>query len=71
MLLVLNELEASMAVLEDLPDHDLTELISSAMVACGFTDPAQIRCAISEILESIEVPRFCPTSDSGMEAWMS
>lgn len=71
LLLVLNELEASMAVLEDLPDGDLTELISSAMVACGFTDPAQIRCAIAEILEAIEVPKFCPTSGSGTEAWMS
>jgi len=67
LLLVLNELEAGMAALEDLPDRDLTELISSAMLACGFTDPAQIRCAIAEILETIEVPQFCLTSDSGME----
>ena len=65
LLLVLSKLETSMAVLEDLPDPDLTELISSAMVACGFTDPAQIRCAIAEILETIEGPEFCLTSDSG------
>lgn len=67
LLLVLNELEASMAAMEDLPDRDLTELISSAMMACGFTDPAQIRCAIAEISETIEVPQFCLTSDSGTE----
>jgi len=67
LLLVLNELEAGMAALEDLPDRDLTELISSAMLACGFTDPAQIRCAIAEILETIEVPQFCLTSDSETE----
>jgi hypothetical protein len=67
LLLVLNELEASMAALEDLPDRDLTELISTAMMACGFTDPAQIRCAIAEILETIEVPQLCLTPDSGTE----
>ena len=65
LLLVLNELEAGMAALDDLPDCDFTELISSAMMACGFTDPAQVRCAIAEILETIEVPQFCLTSDSG------
>ena len=65
LLLVLSELETRMAGLQDLPDPDLTELVSSAVVACGFTDPAEVRYAIAEVLEAIEVPGFHPTSDSG------
>lgn len=56
LLLVLNELETRMAGLQDLPDPDLTELVSSAIMACGFTDPAEIRYAVAEVLEAIEVP---------------
>lgn len=65
LLLVLSELEACMAGLQDLPDPDLTELVSSAILACGFTDPGEIRYAIAEVLEAIEVPCFHLTSDSG------
>lgn len=65
LLLVLSELETCVAGLQDLPDPDLTELVSSAIVACGFTDPAEVRYAIAEVLEAIEVPGLHPTSDSG------
>jgi len=65
LLLVLSELEARMAGLQDLPNSDLTELVSSAIVSCGFTDPDEIRRAIVEVLEVIEVPSLCLIPESG------
>jgi len=44
LLLVLNELEAGMAALEDLPDRDLTELISSAAMPASSSLRTRSNC---------------------------
>jgi hypothetical protein len=54
LLLVLHELDRSVAGLEELPQTDLTELVSSAILACGFVDGTDARYAISAVLEAIE-----------------
>lgn len=47
LLLAVRQLELCLTGFEDLPDSDLTELISCAILACGFTEPAETRCAIA------------------------
>ena len=60
LLLVLHELDESVAGLEELPKSDLSELVSSAILACGFVDPAEARYAIAAVLKAIEAPDSMP-----------
>jgi hypothetical protein len=54
LLLVLHELDQYVAGLEQLPQVELTELVSSAILACGFSDGTEARYAIAAILEAID-----------------
>ena len=54
LLSVLRELDESVVQLGGLPQTDLTELVSSAIVACGFTSPVEAWYAIIAVLEVIE-----------------
>ena len=54
LLLVLHELDESVAGFAELPKTDLSDLVSSAIVACGFVDPGEARYAIAAVLDSIE-----------------
>ena len=58
LLLLLYELDESM----ELPKSELSELISSAILACGFVDPIEERYAIAAVLEAIEVHDSMPES---------
>jgi len=60
LLLMLYELDESVARLEELPKTELSELISSAILACGFVDPIEERYAIAAVLEAIEVHDSMP-----------
>jgi len=63
LLLLLCELDESVAELEELPPKpELSELISSAILACGFVDPIEERYAIAAVLEAIEVNGSMPES---------
>jgi hypothetical protein len=62
LLLVLHEIDQAVAGLEDLPQTDLVELVSSAILACGFADGTEARLAIVEVLQAIE--RRGPTPQS-------
>jgi hypothetical protein len=62
LLLVLHELDESVAGLEELPTTELSELISSAVLACGFVDPIEARYAIAAVLEVIEMHDSMPES---------
>jgi hypothetical protein len=62
LLLMLHELDESMAGLEELPKTELSELISSAIQACGFVDPIEKRYAIAAVLEAIEMNDSMPES---------
>jgi hypothetical protein len=62
LLLLLYELDESVAGLEELPKTELSELISSAILACGFVDPIEERYAISAVLEAIEMHDSMPQS---------
>lgn len=54
LLLLLHEIDHAVAGLEELPQTDLIDLVSSAILASGFVDGFEARCAISAILEAIE-----------------
>jgi hypothetical protein len=56
LLIVLNELDECVAGLQDVPKPELVELVSSAIQACGFTDPNEARYAITAVLQAIESP---------------
>ena len=62
LLLVLHELDESVAGLEELPKTELSELVSSAILACGFVDPLEARNAIAAVLEAIEIHDWMPES---------
>ncbi|MGD0793934.1 MAG: hypothetical protein ABR920_19380 [Terriglobales bacterium] len=62
LLLVLQELDESVAGLEELPKTELSELVSSAVLACGFVDPIEARYAIAAVLEAIEIPNLMSES---------
>jgi hypothetical protein len=62
LLLVLHELDRSVAGLEELPQPELSELVASAILACGFTDGTDARYAIAAVLCAIE--RRDPSSES-------
>jgi hypothetical protein len=55
LLTVLHELDESVAGLEELPNDELSELVCSAILACGFVDPIEARYAIAAVLEGIEI----------------
>jgi hypothetical protein len=54
LLLVLQELDESVAGLEGLDESKLSELISVAIRGCGFTDPVDAWHAVAAVLEAIE-----------------
>jgi len=62
LLLVLHELDESVAGLQALPKTELSELVSSAILACGFVDPIEARYAIATVLETIEMQDSMPES---------
>jgi hypothetical protein len=62
LLLMLHELDESVAGLEELPKTELSQLISSAIQACGFVDPIEERYAIAAVLEAIEMNDSMPES---------
>jgi len=56
LLLVLSKINESVAGLGSLPEAELSELVSGAIVACGFTDPLEVRSAVATVLCAIEAP---------------
>jgi hypothetical protein len=56
LLLVLSEINESVAGLESLPEAELAELVSGAIEACGFTDPVEVRSVVATVLQAIEAP---------------
>ena len=60
LLIVLHELDESVAGLEDLPKDELSELVANAILGCGFADPVEARYAISTVLRMIESQDFVP-----------
>jgi hypothetical protein len=62
LLLVLHELDQSVAGLEGLPKTELSELVSSAIWACGFVGSIEARYAIAAVLEMIETNDSMPES---------
>jgi hypothetical protein len=63
LLLVLHELDRTVAGLENLRQPDLNELVSSAILACGFVNGTEARFAIAAVLDAIEKPGWLPGSD--------
>jgi hypothetical protein len=56
LLLVLSEINESVAGLDSLPEAELAELVSGAIQACGFTDPVEVRSVVATVLQAIEAP---------------
>jgi hypothetical protein len=65
LLLVLHELDESVAGLEELPKAELSDLISRAILACGFVDPIEARYAIAAVLEAIGANDSTTSPDIG------
>jgi len=60
LLLVLSEIDESVASLGGLPQAELVGMVSDAIQACGFTNPAEVRAVVASVLHAIgirQVPR--------------
>jgi hypothetical protein len=53
LLLLLNEIDQAIA-LEEVPQPRLMELVSGAIIECGFVNPTEARYAIAAVLKNIE-----------------
>jgi hypothetical protein len=51
---VLHELGEFVAGVEDLPNAELSDLVSGAILACGFVSQDEARYAITAVLETME-----------------
>lgn len=56
LLLVLSQINESVAGLDSLPEAELTEIVSGAIQACGFTDPVEVRSVVATVLQAVEAP---------------
>jgi hypothetical protein len=56
LLLVLSEIDESVAALGGLPESELRSLVFSAIRACGFTDPVEVHSVVATVLQAIDVP---------------
>lgn len=54
LMLVLRELDESLAGFEELPQTELSELVSNSILACGFAEGTEARYAIAAVLDAIE-----------------
>jgi len=54
LLLVLHEIDVCIRGLEQFSESQLSELVGEAILACGFTDPVEARCALASVLDAIE-----------------
>jgi hypothetical protein len=63
LLLVLHELDEAVYELKGLQQANLTNLVSDAVLACGFVDPAEARHAIAAVLGLIQGQELMPDSD--------
>ncbi len=54
LLLILEDLDRSVAGLEEVPQEELSDLISNAILACGFVNPVEAKYAIAAVLQAIE-----------------
>ena len=53
---VLQEIDQNVSGLEELPQSELIELVSNAIMECGFVDGTEARYAIAAVLEAIDAP---------------
>jgi hypothetical protein len=60
LLLVMHEIDRVVGGLRELPQSDLIQIASSAILACGFADGTEARHAITEVLEVIDRNRDIP-----------
>lgn len=60
LLLILNELDECVAGLEALPESELGDVVLGAVLASGFADPEDARCAIAPVLEALEIDGSIP-----------
>ena len=54
LLIVLHELDEAVAGLEELQRANLSDLVSNAVLACGFVDPTEALHAIAAVLQIIQ-----------------
>ncbi len=64
LLLILHEIDVCAAGLENFSEQQLSGIVGDAILACGFSDPADARGAIASILDVIEAPTLLNREDS-------
>jgi|SRR5580704_15607243 hypothetical protein len=53
---VLSEIDETARGFVNLTGTDLSGLVLTAITACGFTDPAEVRLVVENVLQALEAP---------------
>jgi hypothetical protein len=56
LLLILREIDETVHGLANLSESELSGLVLTAITACGFTDPAEVRLVVENVLQALEAP---------------
>ena len=54
LLVILKDIDQFIGGLEEVPQKELSDLISRAILTCGFVDPVEAKYAIAAVLHAIE-----------------
>lgn len=57
LLIVLSEIDETVAGIGVMPESELRGLVSGAIRACGFSNPAEVRWVLASVLEAIDGPQ--------------
>jgi hypothetical protein len=60
LLLILSEIDQCIAGFKNLPQEELSAVVLSAIAACGFTDPYEVRLVVATVLQAIEANEDAP-----------
>jgi len=56
LLMVLSEIDETVACIGGMPESELRGLVSGAIRGCGFCDPAEVRWVLASVLQAIDAP---------------
>jgi hypothetical protein len=56
LLLILREIDETVHGFVNLTESELRGLVLTAITACGFTDPAEVRLVVENVLQALEEP---------------
>ncbi len=64
LLIVLHEVDVGIKTVKAFSEHELSQIVADAILACGFKDFDEARRAVGPLLDAIELPETTVQEDS-------